>query len=265
MTDMYSTYFDPEARTGFTQHPPGTKSTMYGAGPANQPAQTISEQDQDRYAAQAAEKAWAESSMRLGAQRTQEINDPFLLVALLHRRAEKITREHHLGLNLELKNNSHSMGKMKTPQQFTEPSVTVSMKPLGPDQTMVQTTGSFIPHDSYLVDQLALMSIATKTRLRELVEDASGIASHRQKTSHGDVPEEWSPAAAPLNLETPVSMDVDGLAADGTPALGYNPLKRKCCQLAISCFLLNSQQALRTQSTSATRRRPRSFPRLLLI
>lgn len=267
MADMYSTSFDSEARTGFPQHPPGTKSSMYGAGPANQSAQTISEQDQERYAAQAAEKAWAESSMRLAAQRTQEVNDPFLLVALLHRRADKIAREHHLGLNLELKNSTQSMGRMKNPHQFSEPTVTVNMKPMGADQSMVQTTGSFIPHDAYLVDQLALMSIATKTRLRELVEDAGAVARHRQKTSHGEVPEEWSQAAAPLNMETPESMDIDGLAPDGTPAAGPNPLKRKCHRrLTILGFLLlNSDQVLRTQSTRARRRRPRSTPRFLRI
>jgi hypothetical protein len=227
MADMYSTYFDPEARTGFPQHPPGSKSSLYGAGPANQHAQTISEQDQKKYAAQAAQKAWAESSMRLGASRTQEINDPFLLVALLHQRADKIAREHHLELNMELKNNTQTAGKLKHPDQFAEPTVVVNTKPVGPNQTLVQTTGSFIPHDAYLVDQLALMSIATKTRVQELVADAHIIASHRQKTSHGDVPEDWEPAAAPLNIQTPELMEVDGLAADGTPAPGANPPKRE--------------------------------------
>lgn len=226
MSDMYSTYFDPEARSGFPQHPAGGKSSFYGAGPANQQAQTIAERDQNKQAAQAAEKAWTESAMRIGAQRTQEINDPFLLVALLHRRAEKIAGEHHLSLNLDLKNNNQSMGKMKLPNQFNEPSVTVNMKQAGPNETMVQTTGSFIPHDAYLVDQLALMSIATKTRLRDLVDDASAVATHRQKTSHGESPDEWAAAAAPLNVAVPERMDVDGLAADGTPAPGPNPLKR---------------------------------------
>lgn len=227
MSDMYSTYFDPEARSGFPSHPPGGKSSFYGAGPANQPAQTISEKDQERQAAQAAEKAWNDSAMRLAAQRTQEINDPFLLVALLHHRAGKIASEHHLSLNLDLKNSNQSMGKMKLPNHFTEPSVTVNMKPAGDDQTMVQTAGSFIPHDAYLVDQLALLSIATKTRLRDLVEDANAVATHRQTTSHGEVPEEWTAAAAPVNMQLPEKMEVDGLAPDGTAAATSNPRKRE--------------------------------------
>ncbi|KJZ75081.1 hypothetical protein HIM_05567 [Hirsutella minnesotensis 3608] len=202
MSELYSNAMDAtsDARTGYAHHPAGPKSTFYGAGPANQPAEATTAQDQAQLVAKAAEQAWAESSMHLAVQRTQEINDPFLLVALLHRRAEKIAREHNLGLNLDMKNSSQTMGKMRTPEQFPAPKVTVRVEP-GPDSTMVQTTGSFIPHDSFLVDQLALMSIATKHRLRELVEEADVIALNRQKTSHGEVPEEWTVAAAPMNAE----------------------------------------------------------------
>ncbi|KAF5246655.1 hypothetical protein FAUST_1217 [Fusarium austroamericanum] len=231
MNDLYATGFD-EARTGFAHQPPGPRSTFYGAGPANQPAQPVQDQQQEQFAAQQAERAWSESSMRLALQRTQEISEPFLLVAMLHRRADKIAREHHLGLNLDLKNNSQTMGKMRLPEQFAAPKVTVKVTP-GPDSTMVHTTGSYIPHDAYLVDQLALMSIATKQRLRELVEDAHLVATNRQKTSHGDIPEEWSPAAAPMNVEPlePIEKPTDSVngveatveSADGDST---NPLKR---------------------------------------
>ncbi|KAM5363569.1 hypothetical protein ACJZ2D_011953 [Fusarium nematophilum] len=229
MNDLYATGFD-EARTGFAHHPPGAKASFYGAGPANQPAQSTPDQSQDQFTAQQAERAWSESSMRLAVQRTQEISDPFLLVAMLHRRADKIAREHHLLLNLDLKNNSQTMGKMRLPEQFPQPKVSVKVTP-GPDSTMVHTTGSYIPQDAYLVDQLALMSIATKQRLRELVEDAGVVATNRQKTSHGDVPEEWLPAAAPMNSEPLEPMEkaadgVDGAGADGANGEGSNPLKR---------------------------------------
>ncbi|EGR52086.1 uncharacterized protein TRIREDRAFT_2441 [Trichoderma reesei QM6a] len=236
MSELYSNAFEtiPEARTGFAHYAPGSKSSFYGAGPANQPAQPT-DLSQTQYAAQAAEQAWQESAMRLAVQRTQEISDPFLFVALLHRRMEKIAREHHLGLNLELKNNAQSMGKMKLPENFATPKVTVKTSP-GPDGTLVETSGSFIPHDAYLVDQLALLSIATKQRLRELVEDANVIAKTRQKTSHGDVPPEWAPAAAPMNTEPLEPMETDVGANGGSIAeadagadaggRGTNPLKR---------------------------------------
>ncbi|KAL6790081.1 hypothetical protein J3E68DRAFT_96556 [Trichoderma sp. SZMC 28012] len=235
MADLYSNALEgtPEARTGFAHYAPGSKSSFYGAGPANQPAQPT-DLAQKQYTAQAAEQAWQESTMRLAVQRTQEINDPFLLVALLHRRAEKIAREHHLGLNLELKNNVPSMGKMKLPENFAAPKVTVKTS-TGPDGTLVETSGSFIPHDAFLVDQLALMSIATKQRVRELVEDANVVARTRQKTSHGDIPPEWAAAAAPMNvepLEPIVEKDGDangavaGTGAGTEAGQGTSPLKR---------------------------------------
>ncbi|KAG5998309.1 hypothetical protein E4U52_000644 [Claviceps spartinae] len=231
MSELYSNAMDAssEARTGFAQHAAGSKASFYGAGLANQPAESSPEQDQQKFAIKAAEKAWSEASMRLAVQRTQEINDPFLMVAILHRRAEKIAKEHHISLNLDMKNNAQSMGKMRLPEQFPTPAVTVKMQP-GPDSTMVETTGSYIPHDSFLVDQLALMSIATKQRLREMMGDADVVAANRQKTSHGEVPEDWAAAAAPLNTEPLGEVaDVDPLkdVADGVPVTSETaPLKR---------------------------------------
>ncbi|KAF4510846.1 hypothetical protein G6O67_002705 [Ophiocordyceps sinensis] len=220
MSELYSNALDAgsDARTGFPHHPAGTKSSFYGAGPANQPPESTTAQNQDQLAAKAAEQAWTESSMHLAAQRTQEINDPFLLVALLHKRAEKIAHEHSLSLNLDMKTNNQAMGKMRPPEQFPAPKVTVRVEP-GPDCTMVQTTGSFIPHDSFLVDQLALMSIAAKYRFRELVEEADTMAINRQKTSHGDVPEEWAAAAAPMNLEPLEMVDMAVTSAE-TASMG---------------------------------------------
>ncbi|KAF7559120.1 hypothetical protein G7046_g5046 [Stylonectria norvegica] len=236
MNDLYSNGFDAnnDARTGFAHHPPGQKSTFYGAGPANQPAQATPDQTQKNFTAQQAEKAWSDSSMRLAVQRTQEISDPFLLVAMLHKRADKIAREHHLGLNLDLKNNSQTMGKMRLPEQFPQPKVTVKITP-GPDSTIVHTAGSYIPQDAFLVDQLALLSIATKQRLRELVEDASAIATNRQKTSHGDVPEDWSVAAAPMNAEPlePIEAVADGTAMEGVIGAEATSLKRSAQAAAL--------------------------------
>jgi hypothetical protein len=227
LAELYSNSFD-EARTGFGQQAPGPKGSFYGSGTVNQPSQSTdpkrSQQDIER---ETAEKAWYEASANLAVTRANEIKDPFLLIALLHRRAEKITKEHHLNLNLEMKNNIQSMGKMRLPDSFPQPSVTVSSKKGADDSVMVQTTGSFVPQDAYLVDQLALLSIATKSRLRDLVGDAQGVAIHRQTTSHGEVPEEWTPAAGPLNKEVPEAMDVDGTPTDGQSDTGSNPLKRK--------------------------------------
>lgn len=269
MSELYSNALDTnsDARTGFAHHPAGPKSTFYGAGPANQPPAPNAAQDQDQFAVKAAQQAWAESSMRLAVQRTQEINDPFLMVALLHRRAEKIAREHHLGLNLDMKNNNQSMGKMRLPEQFPVPTVTVRMDP-GPDSTMVQTTGSYIPHDSFLVDQLALLSIATKQRLREMVEEADVVAVNRQKTSHGDVPEEWAVAAAPMNAEPLEPMDTAGETTERASAEdpGTIPLKREASATHDTGNFDShfSQARLMQRPWETAQHLPRSFPRLVL-
>lgn len=240
MSELYSNAFEVSAdtRTGFPQHPPGSKSSFYGAGPANQPAQQGWEMDQKAAEIQAAERAWNEAAMRLAVQRTQEINDPFLLVALLHRRAEKIAQDFNLGLNLETRNPNHpSMGKFKLPEHFPQPTVTVTSTP-GPEATTLQTTGSFIPQESFLVDQIALLSIATKQRVRELVEDANGVACNRQKTSHGDVPEDWANAADPLNREQLEPMDGATLLNEDrqeTEQRATNPLKRECRSNTLNC------------------------------
>jgi hypothetical protein len=62
---------------------------------------------------------------------------------------------------------------------------------------MTATKGVFLPHDSLLVDQLALLSIATNYRLRGMIEDAVKLAKGRQTGSHGIVPEDWADVAAP--------------------------------------------------------------------
>ena len=211
LSDMMGNSFE-EAQTGFAQYPPGPKSSFYGAGPANQLGEAPSEEDQTRFEAKEAERVWRDAAFRLASERTTEIQSPFLLVALLHRRAEKIAKEHHLGLNLDLRNNP-TMGRMVRPEQSNNPTVTVKTTP-GPDSTTVHTTGSWIPHDAYLVDQLALLSIATKQRLRELVQDANFVANHRQSTSHGEVPEEWEVASAPINMEPLEPMDKDKVNED---------------------------------------------------
>ncbi|PHH83116.1 hypothetical protein CDD82_3526 [Ophiocordyceps australis] len=228
MADLYSRALESssDARTGFARHPAGNKTSFYGANQANQPPDPNAIVNQAQAAAKAAERAWTEASTRLALQRTQEIKDPFLEVATIHRRAERCAREFNLGLNLDVKSNQ-GIGKMRLPEQFPAPEVTVRMHQ-GPDSTIVHTTGSFIPKDAFLVDQIALLSIATKQRLRDLVEEANVLATNRQKTSHGEIPDEWQAAAAPLNLENLDSLHTDVEMTDAVNAFdsGTNPLKR---------------------------------------
>ncbi|KAK4122833.1 hypothetical protein N657DRAFT_481452 [Parathielavia appendiculata] len=218
LAEFYAGSFTQEARTGIPANTPGNKGSFYGAGMANQPGEAITTLSQEAYEAEAAQRAWDEAAHRLAVTRSVEVANPFLIIANLHHRVEIIAKEHGLGLNLDLKN-AYPAGKLRPPQELAPPKVTVSTKP-GPDGAMVTTTGSFLPHDAYLVDQLALMSIATKHRLRELVEDANTVAINRQTTSHGVIPAEWADVGVllPTGLET-LPDEPEGAAA-------ANPRKR---------------------------------------
>jgi hypothetical protein len=218
LAEFYAGSFTQEARTGAPANAPGNKGSFYGAGLANQPGEPVAALSQEAYEAEVAQKVWDEAAHNLAAVRSVEIRNPFLMIANLHHRVEKIAKEHGLAVNLDLKN-ANPAGKLRPAQEFPPPKVTVSTKP-GPDGAMVTTTGSFIPHDAYLVDQLALMSVATKHRLRELIEDASVVAIHRQTTSHGEIPEEWADVAVPLRT------GLDSLPDGPEGAAILNPRKR---------------------------------------
>jgi len=220
LADYYAGSFAQEARTGMPANAPGGKSSLHGGGWANQPAQPIDAHSQEQFAAEAAKKAWDEAAQRLAVSRSNEMREPFLQISTMHSRAEKIAKEHGISLNLDLKNTPASMGRMKQPMDFPQPKVTVSTR-VGPEGIMVATSGSWIPHDAYLADQLALLSIATKHRLREMVEEACSVAINRQTTSNGEVPEEWADVAVPLQTGLDSLKDPESAVSPLT-----NPLKR---------------------------------------
>ncbi|KAK4167427.1 hypothetical protein QBC43DRAFT_141791 [Cladorrhinum sp. PSN259] len=207
LAELYGGSFAQEAKTGLGANAPGAKGSFYGAGAANRPAETTN-LSQEEFEAEAARKAWEDAAQRLAVVRANELRNPFLIIANLHGRADKISKEYGLNLNLDLKN-QNAAGKMRAPQEWQPPKVIVNTK-ITPGGAIVSTSGSFVPHDAYLVDQLALLSISTKHRLRELIEDANVAATTRQKTSHGEIPPEWADVAVPLRT------GLDSLPIDAT-------------------------------------------------
>jgi hypothetical protein len=212
------------ASHSFTQFPPGDEASFYGAGPANVVAEPANTKTQNEHQAKAADKAWRDAAHNLAVSRQRELNNPFLLIGIVHKKMEKVARENGIGVNTDV---NGKMGTMKLPGDFPSPTVK-SQTVVGPDGSMTTTSGAFLPADSLLVDQLALMSIATKHRLRGLLEDATKLAKGRQTGSHGIVPEDWADVAAPSNVAT------SSLVAEGAPRSGWesavsprtNPLKR---------------------------------------
>ncbi len=225
--DYFAGVFRNEAKTGFPANPPGNRASFYGAGFANQAAQPTDEEDQIQLELLAAKQAWTQSAKALATSRSIEARNPFLNLPIIHSRMDKITQEHGISINLDPKPNT-GIGRMRADYEFPQPTVEVSTK-VGPDGVFVVTSGSFIPEDAYLADQVALLSLATKHRLRELVEEASMLALTRQQTSHGLVPDEWIDAAAPLVTgETGPGDDASpGPGNESAVSPRTNPLKRR--------------------------------------
>lgn len=213
------------ASHSFTQFPPGDAASLYGAGPANATAEAGPPMAQNEYEAKAAEKAWRDAAHNLAVSRQRELNNPFLMIGTVHKKMDKVAQDYGLRVNIDA---SGKMGTMRLPGDFPSPTIKTQTA-VGPDASLTTTSGAFLPHDSLLVDQLALMSIATKHRLRGMLEDAQKLAKGRQTGSHGVIPDEWADVAAPTNAAN------SSIVADGAPRVGWesavsprtNPLKRR--------------------------------------
>ncbi len=132
---------------------------------------------------------------------------------VLHKRIHDVAQKFGLSLNVDIKPDGKSQyfGKFSQPPEFPKPELKIVFQSdADGTSTMVKTLGSFIPKDSFLVDQIALLSIGTKERLRDLLSEANKIAETRQRSSHGTVPTEWADAAA-----SP-SQKVNGVLSEGT-------------------------------------------------
>ncbi|KAI1417977.1 hypothetical protein F5Y13DRAFT_150258 [Hypoxylon sp. FL1857] len=231
--DEEAEYLNNLETLGYPNYPPGSRSTAYGAGPANQPAQPAGATTQEELAVRAADQAWNEAAARLAKSRSTEITNYLLEPGVVHKRISDVAHKYGIGLNLEVKQDGSGryMGRMMQPIDFPKPEIQVSIQK-GPDGAIVQTTGSFLPPESFLVDQIALLSISTKQRLGELVSEANRIATTRQTSAHGQIPQEWLEAAA-------VNPTVNGTQGEG-PRTGAesavsprtNPLKRSADELS---------------------------------
>ncbi|TRX94737.1 hypothetical protein FHL15_004509 [Xylaria flabelliformis] len=219
-----------ETRTGFPHLPPGGRDSFYGAGPANQPAEPTDIKSQEEYAALAADRTWNEAAQRLAVTRSQEIRHHLLEPGLVHKRMHEIAQKFGLSLNLDMKPEGRSqyMGKFSQPVDFPKPELRIVFQPTSDGtSSTVKTCGSFIPKESYLVDQIALLSIGTKERLQDLLGDANRIAETRQKSSHGIVSMEWADVAVlPSSKSNGVSAGDSRTGPGSAVSPRTNPLKR---------------------------------------
>ncbi|KAI1186437.1 hypothetical protein F5B17DRAFT_362324 [Nemania serpens] len=225
-----------ETRTGFPHLPAGGRDSFYGAGPANQSAELTDAKSQEEYAVLLADRLWNEAARQLAQTRSQELRQHLLEPGVLHKRMYDVAQKFGLGLNLDVKPDGRSqyMGKFTQPVDFPKPELKIAFK-LDADgnATTVETCGSFIPKDAFLVDQIALLSIATKDRLRDLIGDANKIAQTRQRSSHGAVPTEWVDAAKPIPPKINGTHTEDTrTGAESAVSPRTNPLKRPSAEIS---------------------------------
>ncbi|KAI0182046.1 hypothetical protein GGR52DRAFT_527203 [Hypoxylon sp. FL1284] len=217
---------------GFPSYAPGGRDSLYGAGPANQPAEYTDARTQEELAAESADRAWNDAAARLARSRTQEITSHLLEPGVVHKRMQDVAQKFGLGLNLDTKaDGQRYMGRLVPPSDFPKPEIKVVYQET-PTSGVVHTLGSFIPADSFLVDQIALLSISTKQRMRELISDANRVATTRQTSSHGVIPSEWLDAAAPETTANGTQDDAPRTGAESAVSPRTNPLKRPADELS---------------------------------
>ena len=170
------------------QQPQGADS-FYGSGPANQPGSSTEGKTQEEIKKELADSAWKAASAKLAHSRQHELSHPHTHVGALWSKMDKIARENGLTLNTD----QGKMPKLKLPDSFERDIVLVEK--VGPEGTMIVAEGTFLPPDTALADQLALMSLATSTRIRMLLEEAYAISKARRLHSHGAVPTEFTDVA----------------------------------------------------------------------
>ncbi|CAN8103326.1 unnamed protein product [Discula destructiva] len=243
LAEYYAGSYGQDARAGLPANEPGSRASFYGAGSANQPGEDPGNVTQKEFEAREAERAWNESAHRWAATRSLEHKDPFLNYGNLHARMDKIAKGYGLELNLDNKNNPQQAHVQKSRPliDYPAPRVIITTR-VGPDGASVQVNGSVVSPESFLADQLNLLSLGAKHRVRELVTECDKLASHRQESSHGVVPMCWSDDGIPLEevgLYDPSEVGENGGGETGgsVNGAGDGPRGRKRPLNALSQYL----------------------------
>ena len=175
--------------SAYTQFTPGGADSFYGAGPANQPGVPTNGKTQKEIEEATAKAAWEAATVRLAQSRQHELQHPHTHVGALWNRMAKIAQENGLVLSTD----KGQMPQLKLPTEF--PDQRILRTKVGPEGNLVVADGMFLPQDTALADQLALMSLATNTRIRTLLEETVALARSRRIGSHGIIPDEYKDIA----------------------------------------------------------------------
>ncbi|KAB2571411.1 putative transcription initiation factor tfiid component taf4 protein [Lasiodiplodia theobromae] len=160
----------------------GNYPAFQGTGPVNQPAvsqKTIEEELFEKH--KAAARSLAEKSQ-------QELNDPFCRGNNIRQKIGRHTYDQGVKFNVD---GLYDRISKDQPQRVNGTQAT------GPDGTgMVKAqAAALLDTNAPLAEILTLLSLATKERLRGILEDAYALSRSRQLGSHGVVPPEFADIA----------------------------------------------------------------------
>jgi hypothetical protein len=197
----------------FSQNIPGDRSSFYGAGTFNQPATP------NKTPEELEEEARAKLVRRQAERAQYHLNDPFLLGASLHQRLMKQLRTMHVDVDRRglYQSNDHNPFKMYI---------------VGPDGNEVLMTlhgQDLLGHNNTMAEILTLLSLASRDRIRALIEDSGALAKGRRIGSHGVVPSELADLA--YGLGTATFANARPSIGDSSASPSANPLKRKSYSL----------------------------------
>lgn len=237
-TGSQSSAFSSQNYPPYTAGPEGA---FYGSGLASQPAENTGGHSQEYWEKKAAEDAWHAAAHKVAQSRQEELANPFSQPIFMMKKMDRIASALQIRINLQ---SDLSMGQLIVPNKDYDLETSVTTRAAG-GSAMMATNGRILPVNSLVVDQLILLSLATKQRTRQLLEEAVKLAKGRQVGSSGFVPPEWSDLAVPANGAdgTIVSMDPETARIGWESAVSprSNPLKRKFFR-ALNCvfFILTT-------------------------
>ncbi|KAK7517632.1 transcription initiation factor TFIID component TAF4 family-domain-containing protein [Phyllosticta citriasiana] len=172
----------------------GGHPAFQGAGPVSQPPvseKTVEDEMHEKH--KAAARALAESAQ-------QELNDPFLKANSIRNRIGKIAFS--AGVNFSVEGLYDRIEKKSKNLEGMH-----GITAIGPDGTGIvrAEADALLDTSAPLVDILTLLSLATKDRLRTVLEDSYALARSRQLNSDGVVPPEYADIATGTGPERPAT------------------------------------------------------------
>ena len=204
-----SSYARPTANY-YSSNIPGDRSTFYGAGTFNQPAEPY------RSAEDIAAADQKKALRRKAEIKSYHLNDPFLFCGSLSHRVSR--QAHNMQVQIPKSGLLSNVSRQNVPLQLLVH---------GPDKNenlKVVKGEQLLNTDAPIVELLSLLSLATEERMRGLVEDAATLAKGRRVGSHGIVPAELTDLATSEGA----TETANGLPTPGNSAVSpkSNPLKR---------------------------------------